>query len=330
MPAAREPATESTRSRGRRPGVPSLHDLNRLRILRAVATHGSMNAAAVTLNYTRAAVSQHIAQLEREIGAAVVVRHARGARLTAAGEILVRHAEDLLARVAEAEDEVADIVGARRGRLRLGTFGSAIPSLIADTLTTFGARHPAVDVTLTTDEPGSLLRRLHRREIDCAVVFDVQSDPLPGGGLRIRHLLDDPMALAVPVSHRPDLGRKTRLSTLNGARWIAGPDPYCLEVLRKVCRTAGFEPAVPFRTSGYAEALAMVAAGHGIALVPGMVSAEVGPGVALCETDPPAPVRRISAVMLDAGFRSAAAHAMVQALAETAQRPVDAAWSAAA
>ena len=310
--------------------MPSLQDLNRLRILQAVAAHGSMNAAAATLNYTRAAVSQHIAHLEREIGTAVVVRHASGTRLTPAGEVLVRHADDLLARVAEAEDEVADIVGARRGRMRLGTFGSAIPSLVADALTRFGARHPAVDVTLITDEPGPLLRRLRSREIDCAVVCEVHTDPLPDEGLRFRHLLDDPMALAIPATHEPDLGGKVKLSTLRSARWIQGPDPYCMEVLKRMCRTAGFEPVVPFRTSGYAEALAMVAARHGVALVPGMASAAAGPEVALCETVPPAPVRRISAVLLDAGFRSAAAQAMVQALAETAQRSVAATWSAAA
>src|SRR5919197_2456803 len=99
-------------------------DVKRMRVLREVAAHGSFSAAAEALSYTQSAVSQQIAALEREAGTKLVERSARGIRLTDAGEALVRHADAILARLADAEEELEAIAGLRGGRLRLGTFPS--------------------------------------------------------------------------------------------------------------------------------------------------------------------------------------------------------------
>src|ERR1700760_2433 len=95
-------------------------DVRRMRVLREVAVRGSSSAAAEALSFTQSAVSQQIAALEREAGTVLVQRSARGVRLTEAGEALVRHADAILARLAEAEAEPEAIAGLRGGRLRLG------------------------------------------------------------------------------------------------------------------------------------------------------------------------------------------------------------------
>src|SRR3954453_1110259 len=97
-------------------------DVKRLRVLREVAAQGSFSSAAEALDYTQSAVSQQIATLEREAGTVLVDRSARGVSLTDAGEALVRHADAILARLAEAEAELEAISGLQRGRLRLGAF----------------------------------------------------------------------------------------------------------------------------------------------------------------------------------------------------------------
>src|ERR687889_1181608 len=94
-------------------------DVRRMRVLREVALRGSFSAAAESLSFTQSAVSQQIAALEREAGAVLVERSARGVRLTDAGEAVVRHADAILARLAEAESELEAIAGLRGGRLRL-------------------------------------------------------------------------------------------------------------------------------------------------------------------------------------------------------------------
>src|SRR5918911_1775259 len=114
-------------------------DVRRLRVLRAVAQHGSFSAAADALSYTQSGVSQQIAALEREAGALLVQRNARGVRLTEAGEALVRHAEAILARLAEAEAELEAIAGLRGGRLRMAAFESAGATLIPPAIAEFRA-----------------------------------------------------------------------------------------------------------------------------------------------------------------------------------------------
>src|SRR5215212_1006072 len=86
-------------------------DVRRMRVLREVAQRGSFSAAAEALSFTQSAVSQQIAALEREAGTVLVQRNARGVRLTEAGEALVRHADIVLARLAEAEAEVDIVIG---------------------------------------------------------------------------------------------------------------------------------------------------------------------------------------------------------------------------
>src|SRR3712207_4566124 len=91
-------------------------DVRRLRVLREVAVRGSFSAAAESLSFTQSAISQQIAALEREAGAVLVQRSARGVRLTEAGEALVRHTDAIMARLAEAEAELEAIAGLRGGR----------------------------------------------------------------------------------------------------------------------------------------------------------------------------------------------------------------------
>src|SRR5918911_2013532 len=97
-------------------------DVKRMGVLREVAAQRSFSAAAQKLGYTQSAVSQQIAALEREAGATLIERNPRGIRLTDAGEALVRHADKILARLAEAEAELEAIAGLRGGGLRLSSF----------------------------------------------------------------------------------------------------------------------------------------------------------------------------------------------------------------
>ena len=107
-------------------------DVRRMRVLREVALRGSFSAAAEALSFTQSAVSQQVAALEREAGAVLVERSARGVRLTDAGEAVVRHAEGILSRLAEAEAELEAIAGLRGGRLRMAAFESAAATLPSD------------------------------------------------------------------------------------------------------------------------------------------------------------------------------------------------------
>ena len=144
-------------------------DPRRLRVLREVATLGSFSAAAEALSFTQSAISQQVAALERETGTRLVERGVRPVRLTDAGRALVAHAEAVLARLDEAEQELGEIARLRRGRLRLASFPTAIATLVPAAIARFNHRHPDVDVTVADDHQQGLLSRLARWELDLAL-----------------------------------------------------------------------------------------------------------------------------------------------------------------
>src|ERR671922_291943 len=111
-----------------------MFDARLLSVFREVATRGSFSEAATALSFTQPAVSQQIARLERELGTRLLARNARGVTPTPAGEVLLRHAETMLAQLREAEAEVQAVAGVERPRLRVGAFASAAASIMPPAL----------------------------------------------------------------------------------------------------------------------------------------------------------------------------------------------------
>src|ERR687894_180275 len=125
-----------------------MFDVKQLRVLKAVAEHGSFSAAADALSYTQPAISQQIAALEKRAGTTLVDRGTRGVRLTDAGQALVEHADVVIARLAAAEAELEAIAGVRGGRVRLSSFPTAGASLLPPAVAEFTRRHPEVELNV--------------------------------------------------------------------------------------------------------------------------------------------------------------------------------------
>src|ERR671933_1675134 len=153
-------------------------DVRRLRVLREVAQRGSFSAAAEALSFTQSAVSQQVAALERESGAKLVERGPRGIRLTDAGRALVEHADAIIARLDDAEQELAAIAGLKGGRLRVASFQSAGATLVPRALAEFHRRYPKVELSATTAELNEAHELLRAGEVDVALVMDFAAQPL--------------------------------------------------------------------------------------------------------------------------------------------------------
>jgi DNA-binding transcriptional LysR family regulator len=177
-------------------------DVTRLRVLVAVARHGSVTAAARALNYAQPSVSHHIARLEAETGARLTQRAGRGIRLTDAGRLLAERAEEIIGRLDAAENELAAHMGLRGGRIRLAAFPSALGTIVPAAAARLEAEHPGMDLTLAEAEPPEALRMLRAGYVDVALVFRHTQDGLAAAppsdiedGTRARLLLDDPIYL---------------------------------------------------------------------------------------------------------------------------------------
>src|SRR5215217_2178946 len=192
-------------------------DVRRLRVLREVALQGSFSAAAEALSFTQSAVSQQIAALEREAGAVLVERSARGVRLTEAGEALVRHTDTILARLSEAEAELEAIAGLRGGRLRMAAFESAGATLMPLAIREFAERHPAIELSMTMGEPEETEPLLKSGELDLVLGFG--SRFAEQDGIERRLLIEDPMLLVLPQDHPLANKRNLRLADLAAEAW---------------------------------------------------------------------------------------------------------------
>jgi DNA-binding transcriptional LysR family regulator len=293
-------------------------DVRRLRVLRAVSQHGSFSAAAEALSYTQSAVSQQIAALEREAGTLLVQRNARGVRLTDAGAALVRHTEVILSRLADAESELEAIAGLRSGRLRLAAFASAGATIMPRAIGRFREAHPGIDLTLIPAEPDEVPALLKAGDVDIALTIDAPPVTSEPEGIDLFHLLDDPMYVCLPKSHERASQGRVNLEDLASESWILGSTQRCPDslVFLRACQTAGFDCSIAFHSDDYLAIQGFVAAGVGLALIPDLGLVTVRDDVVIRSLTGNPPFRRISAAMLADGYRSPAASAMLDILAE--------------
>src|SRR4051794_19212104 len=163
-----------------------------IRALCEVQARGSFSAAADALGLTQSAVSQHVAGLEREAGQPLVERGTRPTELTEAGRVLVRHGAAIVARLDDAEQELGELAGRRSGRLRFGSFPTALTTFVPSALARLRREHPAVVLTVVDDHMPGLLPRLTDGTLDLAVVFDHELFPAEASVLHHVPLFDDP------------------------------------------------------------------------------------------------------------------------------------------
>src|SRR5690606_27228185 len=152
-------------------------DITRLRTLRELARCGTMAATAESLHLTPSAVSQQVAQLEREADVALIERRGRGVVLTPAGERLVGHVERILMVLDEARSELAQMRSEIAGELRVAAFPSIAVAVVAETVRALRNAYPRLKVVVVELEPQESLSALGSWQIDVAVIDDLAVEP---------------------------------------------------------------------------------------------------------------------------------------------------------
>jgi DNA-binding transcriptional LysR family regulator len=260
-------------------------DLRRLRLLREVEARGSVHGAARALDYTPSAISQQLAVLEREAGAALLERVGRGVRLTDAGRVLVRHAAGLLDGVEAAEAEVAALgSGHPAGVVRVASFQSAFLRVVAPAVGTLATTHPDVRVEATEDEVERAVPALRLRQLDLVIGDEYDGQPQPiHRDLAREPLLREQVRLVLAQDHPLARRRRVPLARLAEAEW-AGTQPGTghREMLIRACRRlGGFEPDLRYSSDDFLILLELVRTAGACALLPDLVVAHGAPGVAV-------------------------------------------------
>ena len=272
----------------------------RLQLLREVQRRGSVRAAAEAMSITPSAVSQQLAILEREAGVELLEKSGRQVRLTEAGLRLVRHADSITGAIAAAEADVASLQGRVAGTLRVAAFPTAARAVMPAVMTALSRLHPDLRVTLRDLEADESLTALQMDEIDLAIVDDYgDGSRVPPAGLEVCEFVRDAIYLATRGAASGEAAgpRPAALDEFRDAFWIMDTDnSHLSQVTRRACRAAGFEPHIRSSCRDFGVIIALVEAGLGVGVLPGLalldrpVRAEVRPIV-------PPLVRRISSVV---------------------------------
>jgi DNA-binding transcriptional LysR family regulator len=273
-----------------------MYDVRRLRLLRELAARGTVTAVAEALAYTPSAVSQQLAQLERDAGVALLERAGRGVRLTEAGRRLAGHADAIMAQMEAAEADLAGLSGHAAGRLRVACFQTAAGALVLPALSTLQARHPAVRTELVDMEAEEALPGLRLGEHDLVVAEEYDHAPRRRDPAFERtELGHDRMLLALPGSHPLAGQERVGLADLAGEAWVTShADTLFAAMLVRACRAAGgFEPQVRHRSNDLRLLFELVVAQQVVALVPALGRGWLVPGVVLRPPAGPALERRI-------------------------------------
>jgi len=246
--------------------------LTHLRVLEAVARHGSVTEAAKELDYSQPSVSHHLGRLEAATGAKLVQRVGRGIRLTPEGELLAGRAAEILGRVDAATVELAARVGLRAGRVRLAGFQTVLSTIVPRAAIELARTYPGIELNLVDAHPSDGLAMLRSGHVDIALIFRHADTPLEDEGVRLTHLLDDPLYL---VSDQPH----PRIEDHRDAAWVGGCER-CRAATTAACARAGFSPRIAFTVDDTVVSQSLVAAGMGVAILNGLaLQAHRVPGI---------------------------------------------------
>ncbi|NBM15698.1 LysR family transcriptional regulator [Streptomyces sp. GC420] len=275
-------------------------EARRLHILRAVADHRTVTAAAAALYLTPSAVSQQLAALEQETGHRLFERGARGVRLTPAGEILLGHAHAVLAQLERAEAELAAYGSGEGGIVTVAAFATGIALVLAPAVAELAVASPGIRVRVQDAEGDASLPMVLDRQVDVAVAVEYRGAPAEDDRRLTRvPLYAEPFDAVLPLGH--PLAGQTRVPVTALAKdtW-AGPYPGnpCHDVIVLACEYAGFQPRVEHHSDDFRAVVALAGAGAGVALVPrsALRDTDLG-GVVVRPVDGTAPTRRVFAAV---------------------------------
>jgi DNA-binding transcriptional LysR family regulator len=219
-------------------------------------------------------------------------------RLTEAAQLLLSHAHQIFTHLEHAESDLAAFRRGDAGTVRLGTFSSAVKAIAVPVISDLATRS-RLRVEIREVEPEESIDALLSRTVDVSLTL-ASSELLPGEDdqrLHTEHLLDDIEDVALPFDH-PLAGRaEIELADLAEADWIlARPGVPCWRLALEACERAGFVPRARHYADEFVGVVGLVAAGHGVSLLPRLAQAEfVNEPIVLRPVAGVSPVRRIGA-----------------------------------
>jgi len=278
-------------------------DPRRLLTFREVVRQGSFSRAGEELALTQPAVSQQVGSLERQLGVRLLDRGPGGPTPTAAGALLLVHADAIADRLAQADAQIGELAAADRGTLRVGAFPSALATVIPAAIARLREQLPELQVEATEGSGDDLGAGVAAGTLHAAMCFqDAEAEPRRPEGTERHELGGESMLAVLPPGHALAERERLRLAELAAETWTA---PSRDHLIYRACVAAGFEPRISFVTRDVLAARGLVRSGLAVTLVPELV-AGLFEGVAAVPLEGPQPRRSLYALTPAAGARESA------------------------
>jgi len=299
-------------------------DLDALTGLRAVATYGSVVAAAEATGFTPSAVSQQVKRLERQTGVPLLERVGRGVMLTSHGRYLVDAGERLLADLEQLESALQSRADVVAGRVRLVAFSTAMRGLVAPVARRLREDHPALELTLEEREPWDAVELVAAGRCEIGLVHRWGGVPLDVPDHVVATAVDRDVAdLIVHRDHPLARRRSVTPHDLSDVDWIATPEStICRQWLHRMFDGTGRPPRIAHVLMEFESHLALARAGLGVALIPRMGRATLGDELVAVPVEDPVPTRDVDALHRRTMADSPAVAAVLEALREASDRAV--------
>jgi DNA-binding transcriptional LysR family regulator len=297
-------------------------DVGHLRTLRELRERGTVTATAAALHLTPSAVSQQVAALSRSVGAPLLIRHGRRVRLTPQAVILLEHADRVHAELEAARADLAAFEAGRAGTVSVGGFATAITGLVVPALELLTRERPGISLHVEETEPPGCFSRLDTGALDIAVAVDYASGPRRDDPRYFRTALRvDPLLAIVPGTSARAGQESLGISDLAGEPWIAGAVGHpCFDITLAACTAAGVTPRIVHHVDSWDAAIALVACGAGVALIPALALGPQHTGIAVFALHPDAPARSIYAAARSGSQHAPHIAAVLGALAAVSPR----------
>ena len=294
-------------------------DVNALRALHSVATHGTLALAAAELGFTSSAVSQQIKRLEKQLGTRVLASAGRGVVLTPAGQAVVDFSPDVfqsLERCVQAAHSVAE--GSPRGTVRLASFSTAIRGLVAPRLPALAQAAPDLRIRLIEQDPDQALKSLDAGTAELVLVHDADGLPLDiPETMSHQRIHGDAGDIIMPAAHPlAQLGRPLTNEDFDGCAWVTSPPgTVCHQWFWRVFADTTTVPDVHHLVDDFATQMSLVDGGGVLALMPRLARPPLRDGLVSVPLRR-APSRDVFAVWRTSADASPALHAVLTILAQ--------------
>lgn len=247
-------------------------DLGRLRTLRELSIRKTMAAVSEALYVSPSAISQQLTLLEQEVGASLIERRGRGVALTAAGQVLVEHAERVFAELETAKADIQKLENLVAGDIRIAAFPSVAAAIMPSAIRDLKRQHPLLNIGFDEMEPEESLSALRTWQTDIAIIDDL--NVLAGAldrGIETVPLAEDVFLVMMGREHPLAEKLDVTLNELRDESWVIDTaSSNYTSMITQACQGSGFDPRIVARCKGFEVSVALIREHCGISILPGL------------------------------------------------------------